>query len=521
MYNYLLTLSILIPLSMGIAILLSPYKKQARYIALLGSSLTMMIGFFLFYKFDSRVAGIQFEESYWWIKSLGLRYHLGLDGINLTFYLFAVVLIPFVVLSLWASDNPRLPVLLALILMLEATVLGILLALDAFLFYGFWEASSVPLYFMMVFFGARKNLKSARKFLVFSHFGSLLALITIVVLFFMQYEQSGVYSSSLTHLYQVRPDIDIQLWLFAALCFAFISKTPVFPFHSWFTELMEESPVVGVVLVVGLIVKLGVYGFLRFAMPLLPDAVQFYSLVFTILGVMSFLYGGMMAWVQKNFKAFTAYALISQSGLVLVGCMALNGGAVTLSEEAITGVIIKMLSSGASFVLLVLLFGILSEKRGSTSLMEFGGLSARMPLFAFSFLVAVFALMGLPGTGDFIGDYLILSGAFSEQAFLVSLALVGLFIGALYGLRICKLTLFGSLVKESNVEIRDLNPVQIFYVFPFVLFVIFVGIWPNMTLSKIRVSIENFSTEFSTYSEVPSHRTPTAHHLPTTEQNTY
>jgi NADH-quinone oxidoreductase subunit M len=496
--EHILTLMTFIPLLAGLAVL--PFPLAAgKWISMVGSLVVLALMVPLWSNFDAQTAGLQFTEQYAWMPDFGITYFLGIDGLSFLLVVLTAFLSPLILLSVWHHNDERQKGFLALFMMLETGMMGALVAFDMVLFYVFWEVMLIPMYFIIGIWGGKNRIYATTKFVLYTVIGSLLMLVAAIVLYIMHYEQTGIYSTNLLDLYQVTPVGDAQMWLFAAFALAFAIKVPVFPFHTWLPDAHTEAPTAGSVILAGVLLKMGTYGLIRFAVPLFPQAVETFAPVIMALGIIGIVYGALNAWMQKDAKKMVAFSSVSHLGFVVIGCVAVTVGGGQLSEEALTGAVYQMINHGISTGALFFLVGIIYERRHTRMLADFGGIAKSMPWFATMLIIATMSSVGLPGTGGFVGEFLILLGTFKVSPFAGICAALGVLLGAIYMLTLCKDVLFGPLDKEENAALKDLNPREFTYTGLLAALAILMGIYPNLFLDKIRPSVEHLAKNYKNY----------------------
>ena len=496
--QYVLSLLTFLPLVAAGVIALVPSVKFAKWMSLAVSLVCFSLAMQVWFYFDGNSASVQFLESYIWIPELGVKYIVGVDGLSLLLVVLTCFLTPLIFISQWHVNEEKQRGLLALLLTLQSGMLGSLVALDLVFFYFFWEAMLIPMYFIIGIWGGKRRVYATTKFVLYTVFGSLLMLAAAIALYFAHYEQTQVYSTSLMDLYRVKLSLQQQLWMFGAFGLAFAIKVPMWPFHTWLPDAHVEAPTVGSVILAGVLLKLGTYGLLRFAIPLFPLAVLQFAPIVMFLGVVGIIYGALTAWVQKDAKKMVAYSSVSHLGFVILGCFALNSEGV-YSIEALTGATYQMINHGISTGALFFLVGCIYDRRHTRILSDFGGLAKNMPWFATFLIVTMLSSVGLPGTGGFVGEFLILIGAFKTSSALGIFASLGVLLGAIYMLTLCRKILFGPLDNIENQKLKDLSVLEFGYLTPLVILCVVMGIFPNFFLAKTRASIDHLAKNYSHY----------------------
>jgi NADH-quinone oxidoreductase subunit M len=496
--SHVLSILTFLPLVVSALIFLIPGEKFAKVAAIAGSIITFFVSFHVWHYFDASSPKLQFVESYVWIPEFGIRAIFGVDGISLLLVMLTTALMPLVLLSLWSSHVKNLRQFLGLIMALETGMLGALVAMDLVFFYVFWEAMLIPMYFIIGIWGGARRIYATTKFILYTVVGSLLMLAAAIALYLNLYWQTGVYSTSMLDLYGVTLDPRTQMWMFGAFALAFAIKVPMWPFHTWLPDAHVEAPTAGSVILAGVLLKMGTYGFLRFAIPLFPLALQSFAPVLIFLGIVGIIYGALTAWVQKDAKKLVAYSSVSHLGFVVLGSVAILADG-TLSSEALTGAIYQMINHGVSTGALFLLVGVIYERRHTRMLADFGGLASVMPWFAVMLIVATLGSVGLPGTGGFVGEFLILLGTFQASPAAGLLAATGVLLGAVYMLTLCRQILFGPVKHEENKSLKDLSPLEFAYLAPLAILVIVMGIFPDFFLNKSRASIDHLARNYANY----------------------
>lgn len=505
--NHVVSLMIFLPLVTGLGVLFVPGRscgeggsglKVARWVSLGGALVTFLLSCHVWYYFDGTTSDLQFVEQYSWLPAFGIQYFVGVDGLNLLLIMLTTFLTLLILVHQWSVEETRQKYFLSLLMTLECGMIGALVAFDVVFFYVFWEAMLIPMYFMIGLWGGARRIYAATKFMIYTVFGSLLMLVAAIVLYQLHFEEFGIYSTSLLDLYRLKVLGNTQLWLFGAFALAFAIKVPLWPFHTWLPDAHVEAPTVGSVILAGVLLKMGTYGFLRFSIPLFPEAITFAAPFLVSLGVIGIIYGALTAWVQKDAKKLVAYSSVSHLGFVVVGSLAFaaSGG---MSEEALTGAVYQMINHGISTGALFFLVGVIYERRHTRQLDAFGGLAKVMPWFAVMLVIATLSSVGLPGTGGFVGEFLILLGTFKVNPLAGVMASLGVLLGAIYMLTFVKKILFGPCDKEENLKLKDLSFREFVYLTPLAFLAILMGVVPGLFLDKVRPSIAYLAKNYHQY----------------------
>ncbi|MBI2369871.1 MAG: NADH-quinone oxidoreductase subunit M [Deltaproteobacteria bacterium] len=476
----LLTAVVFLPLvGAGVLLFADRAREQTlRQTALGASALTFLLSLPLYFRFDAGLAGMQFVERAPWIPQWGIAYHLGVDGISLFLVLLTTFLTPLALLASWSAITARVKEFLICMLLLETGMLGVFAALDLFLFYIFWEAMLVPMYFLIGVWGGPQRIYAAVKFLLYTMAGSLLMLVGLLALYFL----TGARSFDLLELYRAPVPAAAQTWLFLAFFLAFAFKVPMFPFHTWLPDAHVEAPTAGSVLLAAVLLKMGTYGFLRFSLPLFPVAAEALTPLIAVLALIGILYGALVAMVQPDVKSLVAYSSVSHLGFVVLGLFALN-------PQGLQGGLLQMLNHGLSTGALFLLVGILYERRHTRLIEEFGGLSRVMPAFAAAFLIVTLSSIGLPGLNGFVGEFLILLGAFRQNPTYGVLAALGVILSAIYMLWMSQRVMFGEVTNPANRALPDLTGREWAVLLPIILAIFWLGLYPQAVLRRIEPSV--------------------------------
>ena len=485
----MLTAIIFLPL-LGIAALLLVPRNNGeliKRIAFGSALLTFLVSLLPCFKFDPGKAGMQFVEKVAWMSEpFGVNYHVGIDGISLFLVLLTTFLTSICTLASW-NVTKRLKEYMIAMLVLEIGMVGVFLSLDLLLFYVFWEVMLIPMYLIIGIWGGPRRIYAAVKFFVYTMAGSVLMLVAILALVFTHYKATGTVTFDLLEHMEGDTPIAMQWFLFVAFGLAFAVKVPMFPFHTWLPDAHVEAPTAGSVLLAGVLLKMGTYGFIRFLIPLCPSASHESASVMCTLAVIGIIYGALMALVQTDIKKLVAYSSVSHLGFIVLGIFAFN-------VEGIKGGIIQMVNHGLSTGCLFLLVGMIYERRHTREISSYGGLVHQVPVYAGFFLIAVFSSIALPGLNGFIGEFLILAGAFRAIPVFGAFAIIGVVLGAAYLLWTYQRMMLKELKHPQNRMIKDLNKREFAVLLPMVVLMVWIGIYSKPFLSRIDASVENLVT---------------------------
>ncbi|MDW7644795.1 MAG: NADH-quinone oxidoreductase subunit M [Desulfuromonadales bacterium] len=435
-------------------------------------------------------AAMHYTEFARWI-SIGdffqMNYNVGIDGISLWLVLLTTFIMPIAVLSTWQAVEKNVKGYMAVMLLLETAMLGAFISLDLFLFYIFWELMLIPMYFMIGIWGGKNRIYAAVKFFIFTAVGSLLMLVAIIFVYY-QASVAGLANNgfAIMDFYQLTLDTGMQKWLFLAFAFSFAIKVPMFPVHTWLPDAHTEAPTAGSVILAAILLKMGTYGYVRFAMPLFPDATHQFIPFLSLLAVIGIIYGALVAMMQDDVKKLVAYSSVSHLGFVMLGIFALN-------MQGVGGGMLQMINHGISTGALFLIVGFIYERRHTRAIAEFGGIAKVMPVFATIFMIITFSSVGLPGTNGFVGEFLILMGAFeSELRWFGVFATTGVIFAAVYMLWMFQRVMFGELKNPENEKLKDLSLREVVLMVPLLVFVFWIGVYPNTFLEKMNPAIDQF-----------------------------
>jgi len=430
-------------------------------------------------------AEYQFVENVPWIAAgpFAMRYNIGIDGISLWLVILTTFIMPIAVLSTWTAVEDKVKEYMICLLILETAMLGAFISLDLFLFYIFWELMLIPMYFMIGIWGGKNRLYATVKFFIYTLVGSLLMLVALIYLYFLG-TKTGITDFSLVHFFDLKIDPATQTWLFAAFALAFAIKVPMFPVHTWLPDAHTEAPTAGSVILAAIMLKMGTYGFIRFAMPLFPEATHQFTPLIATLAVIGIIYAALVAMVQEDVKKLVAYSSVAHLGFVMLGLFALN-------EQGVTGALLQNLNHGISTGALFLIVGFIYERRHTRLITDFGGLSKQMPIFAVIFMIVTLSSVALPGTNGFVGEFLILVGGFeSSLRWWTIVASSGVIFAAVYMLWMFQRVMFGELDNPKNQALLDLNAREIAIMVPLLVMIFVLGVYPNPFIEKMTPSIK-------------------------------
>lgn len=516
----ILSLTIFFPVVGVLLLLWLPRRHEAasREVALVVSFATFILSLCLASRYFATAPtdGFALAVALPWVPELNIYYRLGIDGVSLFLIVLTALLVPLCVLCAWRDIRSRTKEFMLLLLLVEVGLNGAFAALDLFLFYVFWEIMLIPMYFLVGVWGGKQRVMAAMKFLLYTLVGSLLMLVAILYLYFV-----GGKTFNLLELYDVALSAKTQLWLFAAFALAFAVKVPLFPFHTWLPDAHTEAPTAGSVLLAGVFLKVGTYGFYRFAMPLFPDAVLAAKPLFLFLAVVGVVGGALVSMVQPDVKRLIAYSSVSHLGFVMLGLFA-------LTPEAVQGAVIQMLNHGISTGALFLLFGMLYERTHTRAIADYGGIAKQLPLFTTAFLIATLSSLGMPGLNNFVGEFLVLLGAFRTEPVYAIVAATGVIFAAVYLLWMVERVFFGSpreTIGEGHVAVatlKDLNAREAFVVVPLLVLMVWLGVAPRIILDHTKTSVDDFlhlvqRSRLTTVEPVAMHSDALPAAMPTTE----
>lgn len=441
----------------------------------------------------------QFAAEVPWIEAFGISYKIGIDGISLVLIVLTTFIVPLTLLGAWNAVQHRVKEFVIAVLVLETGMLGAFVSLDLFLFYVFWEAMLIPMYFLIGVWGGSRRIYAAVKFFIFTMAGSLLMLIAII---YVANQPDGSWNFALDAALRRSFSPEEARWLFGAFALAFAIKVPMFPVHTWLPDAHVEAPTAGSVILAGVLLKLGVYGFIRFAFPLFPDAALTYIPILGWLAVIGIIYGALVAWVQPDMKKLVAYSSVSHLGFCMLGLAA-------MTIEGVSGAIFVMIAHGISTGALFLLVGVLYERRHTRILADYGGIARRVPRFAFFLVMTAMASAGLPALCGFPGEFLVLLGTFTAGGLRAVWAIVaagGVILAAVYLLWMVQKVLFGPLQNQENERLEDMSLREVMVLVPLMAMAILLGVKPGIVLERVEPAVQRFVVQVHNRAQVPPYR---------------
>ena len=480
----ILSALILVPAVSALVVMLLPERRRelVQPLGLIMSMLPVPLAILLFVEFERGTAAFQFVESQSWIPELGVSWHLGVDGISLLLVVLTSILVP-IALAASTAITDRVRLFTAMTLLLEAGLIGVFLSLDLFLFFVFFEVILIPMAFIIGIWGSENRVYAAVKFFVYTAFGSAMMLAGIIALAFIHRDQFGVLSFSYLDLLNLELAGSTQAWLFGAFALAFAIKVPMFPLHTWLPDAHVQAPTAGSVLLAGVLLKMGTYGFLRFNLPLFPDATIDFIPLMAVLAVTGIIYGALVAIVQSDLKKLVAYSSVSHLGFIVLGIFA-------LTSQGLQGGVVQMINHGLTTGALFLLVGMMYERRHTKEIAAYGGVAKVMPIFAGVFLFMAFASIGLPGLNGFVGEFLILLGSYATLPVYAILAATGVILAAIYLLWAYERVFTGEITVAENENLQDFSLREKLIFVPLVALIILLGVYPKIALDVIEPSTE-------------------------------
>lgn len=496
--NNILSILIFAPIVLGLPILFfGKNEKLIKIYALIVSSGVFGLTLYLFSIYNPANPEFQLIERFQWVRDFNIFYQLGVDGISILMVILTGFIFPVTILGVWNSVTTRVKEFYFLLLLLMGALFGVFLSLDLILFYVFWELILIPMYFIIGFWGGKNKYYANLKFFLYTMFGSLLMLVAMIWLSQYLVPQLSRFTTDYLELRKVSPYIPetIQLWLFIFFGISFVIKVPMFPFHTWLPDAHTEAPTAGSIILAAVLLKMGTYGLLRFSLEMFPLMFLKYSWLLAILGVIGIVYGALVCIAQKDIKKLVAYSSVSHMGFILLGISA-------MTIESIQGGIIQMVNHGLSTGALFMFVGFLYDRRHTREIADYGGILKTIPIYGSLFLVVCLSSIGLPGLNGFIGEFMILIGSFNSPVLhnhtYTIVATTGVVLSAIYLLWMYQRVLLGPITNEENKKILDLNFREIFASSLLLLFIVWIGVYPNTFLSKSEASVKKLIEKVET-----------------------
>ena len=452
--------------------------RNARWIALITTIVVFVLSLVVWYEFDGKTAAFQFVEQAPWLGG-GISYHMGVDGISMLFVVLTAALMPFCILASWDSIENRVPEYMVAFLALETLMIGVFCALDLFLFYLFFEGGLIPMFLIIGVWGGKRRVYASFKFFLYTLLGSVLMLLAILWMYFTSGTTDIVELLRTAHF-----STAAQTWLWLAFFASFAVKMPMWPVHTWLPDAHVEAPTAGSVILAGILLKMGGYGFLRFSVPMFPDASAYFTPFVFVLSIVAIIYTSLVALAQEDMKKLIAYSSVAHMGFVTMGIF-------TLTRQGVEGGVFQMLSHGVVSGALFLCVGVVYDRMHTREIDAYGGLVNRMPMYAAAFMVFTLANVGLPGTSGFVGEFLSLLGAFLTNTWVAIFATSGVILSAAYALFLYRRIIFGALVKPALQTIQDLSLREVAILAPLVVITLWLGIYPKPIFDVTGVSVQN------------------------------
>ncbi len=502
----LLSVVLFLPILFALLIAIWPQKNSIKELAFGFSIIEFIISLFILKNFDLNSSALQLVEKYSWIERFGISYFVGIDGISIMLVMLTTALMPIILLGAWNSIENKVKGFLISMFILQTAMMGSFLAIDAVLFYVFWELSLIPMYFIVGIWGGSRRIYATVKFFIFTMAGSVLMLFAIIFLMQLTPEVTGgAISASLLDFYKLKiPFIagdffSPQTLLFFAFALAFAIKVPIFPLHTWLPDAHVEAPTPGSVILAGVMLKMGTFCYLRWVIPLFPEASTHFAWLFLLLGVVGIIYGALVAMVQPDVKKLVAYSSVSHMGYIILGLFVLN-------SYGVNGALYQMLNHGVSTGGLFLLIGMIYERTHSREISKYGGLAKAMPLYTIAFIIVTMSSIAVPLTNGFIGEFLILLGAFTHSPVLAGFAVTGVVLGAAYMLWMVKKVFFGpageivlSSEKDKDRALLDLSAREMAVLTPIIILILWMGLFPNSIMDYSKASVEHLLKNKNNY----------------------
>jgi NADH-quinone oxidoreductase subunit M len=481
---HLLSIVLFLPLLGAGALLMIPraHEREIKWTANLVAAADFLAALPLWFRYDFTASGWQFAERGEWIPSIGATYYLGVDGFSVLLILLTTLIGSIAMLSSWHAISERVKEFYICLLVLQTGMLGAFMALDFLLFFLFWEVMLVPMYFLIGVWGGGRRLYSAIKFFLYTLAGSVVMLLGILALYFYNHAVTGTYTFDIQQFHQLSVPYPLQKWIFLAFFVGFAIKVPLFPFHTWLPDAHTDAPTAGSVILAAVLLKMGTYGFIRFSLPILPDASRAFVPLMVALSIVGIIYGALLALAQTDWKRLVAYSSVSHMGMVMLGMFA-------LTPVGLTGSILQQINHGISTGALFLIVGIVYERRHTREIAEYGGLSKVMPVFATVFLIMTLSSIGLPALNGFIGELLILQGVYPVSRVWTAVAASGIVLGAAYMLWLYQRTMFGRIERPENAAMADLSRRELATFVPLIVLAVWIGVYPAPFLRRLESSV--------------------------------
>ena len=487
-----LTLITFLPIIGAILLAFFPKENESaiKQTALAVAAADFLLSLSLWTNFDNSTHNMQFGLNISWIESWGINYHIGLDGISLLLYVMTTFLTMICIIASWEVKKHIREYMMAM-LALSTGMLGVFISLDLFMFYVFWEFQLVPMYIIVGVWGGPRRIYAAVKFFIYTAVGSLLMLVAIIWIYFHIKQTTGVATADILFITEhISAPLDIQKWLWLAFFLAFAIKVPMFPFHTWLPDAHVEAPTAGSVILAGVLLKMGTYGFLRFNLPFFPQASYDFMPFIAWLSIIGIVYGALVSMVQEDLKKLVAYSSVSHLGFVMLGIFALN-------EYGIQGALIQNINHGISTGALFLLVGVIYDRRHTRLIKEFGGLSKQMPVYAVCFMIVALSSIGLPGMNGFVGEFLILLGIFQVNGLWAACATSGVILAACYILWMFQRVMFLELKNPENMKLKDMNIRELITIVPLLVLIFWIGLYPKPFMKTFDASVNNLVSKVS------------------------
>lgn len=498
MQAHILSILIFLPIVSSLPLLFfkREWEKSIKSYTLFVSIFVFAISVYLYLIFNIDLDDFQFVEKFVWIPSIGSNYFVGIDGISLLLIMLTTLIMPVSLLASWNTIKNRLKEFYFLMLLMEGALIGVFASLDLILFYVFWEFILIPMYFLIGIWGSENRIYATVKFFIFTMFGSVLLLVGIIWLALQCQAMSGSLTMELPRIASLSSYLPVnkQIFLFILFTLGFLIKVPLFPFHTWLPDAHVQAPTAGSVILAALLLKMGTYGLIRFSLSLFPIAFIKLTPYLAILAVTGIIYGALLSIVQKDIKKLVAYSSVSHMGFIVIGTLA-------LTHEAIQGSIIQMVNHGLSTGALFLIVGILYDRRHTKAISDFGGLMKVMPVFSAIFLIVCLSSIGLPGLNGFIGEFLVLVGSYDSQNLnsniYTILSTTAVILSAVYLLWLYQRVMLGPIENEKNREVKDISKLELTYMLPIIIFIIWIGIQPNTFLKVSENSVKKILVNYN------------------------